>query len=121
MIFEAVAALPRRRHQPLPGLGEAPGKLFVRSLGDLAGPFKVSLDGSDQHAQVALAAAEASIATSSAVLAHGEGGVIHYRNTYPDDPHLRFWAGLITRNSDETARAEPDLRFAAAHGLRPSN
>ncbi len=118
-IVEAVAVLPRRGHDPLPGWGDPPAKLFVRGLGDLAGSFGVSLDGRESHDDSALAAAEASIATCSAVLAHGEGGVIHYRNTYPDDPHLRLWAALITLNRGDLSRAEADFQFAATHGIQP--
>jgi hypothetical protein len=32
------------------------------------------------------------------LLSHGEGGVAHYCNAFPDDPHLRLWASII----DET-------------------
>jgi hypothetical protein len=43
-----------------------------------------------------LAAAEHSIRHSSPVMTQGEGGIVHYRNTYPQDPHLHYWCGLIS-------------------------
>ena len=125
-IFETTAALPRRNRDPLPGADEPAACRFVRSLGDMAGAFATSVDSAPTDALVARSAgsvadAEMAIARSSAVLARGEGGVIHYRNTYPDDPHLRLWAGLIARHAGDTETAAAEFAAAAALGVAPAS
>ena len=75
--------------------------------------------GARLHRSGAVVEAEAAIARSSAVLARGEGGVIHYRNTYPDDPHLRLWSGLIARHAGDTQTAEAEFAAAATLGVVP--
>ena len=77
---------PRKTRDSLPGANESAAENFVRSLGDQSGPFAEAL------AKPESAAAQAQIAAVSAVLANGEGGIAHYCNTFPDDPHLRAWA-----------------------------
>jgi len=82
----------RRTRATLGGAYDEAARNFVRSLGGL-GPFADSLalaPGSPGRV-----AADARIAAASPILARGEGGVIHYANTYPDDPDLRRWARLI--------------------------
>jgi glycosyltransferase involved in cell wall biosynthesis len=124
-IFERAATLPRRNRDPLPGADETAAYRFVRSLGDMAGPFATSVNSGANDALAvrsagAVADAQAAIARSSAVLARGEGGVIHYRNTYPEDAHLRLWAGLIARHAGDAATAAAEFAAAAAFGLAPA-
>ncbi len=118
-LFEATAALPRRSREPLPGLDAPAASRFVYSLGAVAGPFAISLEGAPRHSTDQIADAEETIAASSAVLARGEGGVIHYRNTFPDDPHLRLWAGLIARHNEDQRTAATEFEAAAQSGLAP--
>jgi L-malate glycosyltransferase len=118
-LFEATAALPRRSREPLPGLGAPAAFRFVNSLGELAGPFAISLDGSPRHGVDEIKAAEDLIAASSAVVARGEGGVFHYRNIFPDDPHLRLWAGLVARYNGDHPTAAAEFAAAAQSGLAP--
>ncbi|MFM6155228.1 MAG: glycosyl transferase, partial [Sphaerospermopsis kisseleviana] len=40
-------------------------------------------------------AADQKIASSSTLLGLGEGGVVQYAQSYPQDGYLRLWAGLI--------------------------
>ena len=114
-VLSAMMATPRRARQPLPGAGDGAAANFVRSLGDQAGPFAVSLAGPTKHAPERIAAAEKEIAAASPLLARGEGGVVHYRNAFPDDPHLRLWAGLLSGAAG--ARAIAAAEFAAADAL----
>ncbi len=104
-VFSAVAAMPRRSRPPLPGAGDSAARGFVLSLGDMAGPFAVSLGGPVIFGESAAAAADASIARASSVLARGEGGVLHYRNAFPSDGWLRLWSGLIAAHSGDDAAA----------------
>lgn len=88
---------PRRPRPPLPGAGDAAAENFVRSLGDQAGAFAVSLDGTAGESR--RAAAHEEIAAASALLARGEGGIGHYASFHADDPLLRFWASLVGRRN----------------------
>ena len=87
----------------------------MRSLGDQAGAFAVSLAGPGKYAPDEVAAAERAIAGASPLLARGEGGIAHHRNVFPHDPHLRLWAGLISASAG--ARSVAATEFAAADAL----
>lgn len=116
-IFEATAALPSRSRDPLAGRGESPARRFVRGLGEMGSPFATSLEGSPRSLKTATAEADALIAQSSAVLARGEGGIIHYRNAFPDDGYLRLWSGLTSAYGGDNDVAVGEFEAAAALGL----
>lgn len=118
-LVETLAAMPKRQRLPLAGHDQSGAARFVASLGDLAGEFAVSLAGSGAHGQDAVRAADAAIAAATDVLARGEGGICHYRNTYPGDPHLRLWAGLVVRERGGQGAAAADLAAAVAGGIEP--
>jgi len=96
-LLQAMMDRPRKTRGPLPGSSESAAENFVRSLGDQAGPFAAAL------AMPGCAAAHAQIAAMSPVLANGEGGVAHYCNAFPDDPHLRAWMQMSV---DRTAAGD---------------
>ena len=110
-------AEPRRARDPLPGGGERAAAAFVRSLGDQAGHFATSLAGSPAHDPAAVAAADRKIASASPFLARGEGGIMHHRNAYPTDPHLRFWSALVSAAAGAAALAEAEMEAALGLGL----
>ena len=114
-VVVAMMAEPRRARPPLPGAGDGAAANFVRSLGDQAGPFAVSLAGSPRYSLEQVAAADREIGLASPLLARGEGGIAHHRNVFLNDPHFRFWAGLVcsAAGSHSIAAAE----FAAADAL----
>lgn len=118
-VFDAVAAVPRRNREPLPGLGASAARRFVLGLGELAGPFVASLGGSPEFPRRVVAEADASIAKCSAVLARGEGGIIHYRNAFPDDGFLRLWSGLVAAHAGDRATAAREFDAAAGLGVPP--
>lgn len=118
-IFESTLALPKREFVPLPGR-DAPGAdRFVQSLGTLGHDFETSLRADASFSTEQLAAAEQSIRHSSAVMTQGEGGIVHYRNTYPEDPHLHFWCGLIALQTGEEEAASREFDAAIQLGLDP--
>lgn len=95
--------------------GATPAEWFVAALGDHAGPFAVSLtDGPGPRRD----AAEAEIAAASDFLLHSEGGIIHYRNHWPDDPYLRLWTGLALAQRGDAAHAGQAFQAAATWGVR---
>ena len=116
-LFEQVAAMPKRARPPMPGRGLSGAGKFVSSLGGLAGDFAVSVDGEEVHGHDAVRGADERIAAANDVLARGEGGIIHYRNTYPDDAHLRLWSGLVARHRGGPGAGQVDLDAAVAGGV----
>jgi glycosyltransferase involved in cell wall biosynthesis len=110
------AELVRRPKREWRGLGPrltgAPA--FVRSLAGAAPEFARSLAGGDPRI---LLEAERRIARASPLLASADaGGVLHYRRQYPDDPHLRLWAGLVLAGQGRPALAVAEFTAAIARG-----
>ena len=116
-VLAAMMAEPRRSRPLLPGAGDAAAANFVRSLGNQAGPFAVSLAGPIKHSRELVAAADREIAAVSPLVARGEGGVVHHRNFFPHDPHLRLWAGLVSGAAGAGAIACAEFAAADALGL----
>jgi L-malate glycosyltransferase len=116
-LMDQLGDQPRRQRPKLPGAGEPAALGFLRSIGGAeatwARPFAVSLRVVDGD----VAAAHATIARSPTPLAHGEGGIVHYRNEYPDDPHLRLWASLVARAHGNDVLADAELAAARTLGL----
>lgn len=118
-LFESLRAFPKREALPLPGLGEPGAQRFVRSLGSLGIDFEASFRGSPTSSATTLAAAERSIRHSSPVMIQGEGGIVHYRNTYPQDPHLHLWCGLVSLHAQDHVVAGREFDDAVRCGLDP--
>lgn len=87
---------------------------FIETLGETGRAFAVS-HGSELTEE--LFSADQVIAQSSPLLAEGEGGITHYRNTYPEDPHLRFWSGLVLWQSGDASRAIAEFQAAVQLGF----
>lgn len=116
-ILETLASLPKRPFVPLPGKGRAGGWQFVQSLGHLGGDFEASLHGPTHSVPDTLLEAERRIRHAQVVLSQTEGGIVHYRNAHPEDPHLRFWCGLVALESGDPALGRKELEAAVALGL----
>jgi hypothetical protein len=118
-ILDELMDQPRRAREPLPGGSESAAAGFVQSLGDQGEPFAISLAGSPAHDPAILAAADRRIASASQLLARGEGGIMHHRNAYPTDPHLRFWSALVSAAAGAAALADAEMEAAVRLGLPP--
>ncbi|MFN8027958.1 MAG: glycosyltransferase [Acidimicrobiia bacterium] len=117
-IVDELLATPRRSRPRLPGGDDAPGAAFVRSLGDQAGPFAVSLAGPGAGSTPdTLEQVDQAIASSGDLVARGEGGVVHHRNAHPDDPHLLLWSGLVAAHAGDHDTARHEFVASAACGL----
>lgn len=90
--LETALSRPRRERSPLHG-GLTGAGLFLAALGDEAGPFATA--ASETAGEAEIAAAEDAIAGSSPVVVGADGGLIHYRNTWPEDPLLHRWVRLV--------------------------
>ncbi|MFM8895165.1 MAG: hypothetical protein ACKOE2_07270, partial [Actinomycetales bacterium] len=73
--------------------GATGAELFLAALGDEAGPFATTTSEASDETEIA--AAEEAIARSSAVVVGADGGLVHYRNTWPEDPLLNRWVRLV--------------------------
>lgn len=87
---------------------------FIESLGDAGGDFEVSRDSSDTQSR---RLAEERIKNAPIHLSNGEGGIMHYRNAFSDDPWLRFWSGLVLLGQDRVAESREEFQAAALGGL----
>ena len=90
---------------------------FIRSLGATGDVFRVS-----QSAELAVAmAADETIAHVSPALASASGGgVLHYRRSYPNDPMLRLWSGLVLLGQRRPALAAAEFKAATKLGCQDS-
>ena len=134
-LYERLLALPKRArswgcHADLPAWeppvslldltdtpAAAPGaRLFVESLGNTDGCFLTSLTSQDPDE---LLAAEAAIARCSPLLRSPfSGGVLNYRQAFPQDGFLQLWAGLILRDQNQLPAAIGAFGTALDHGCR---
>jgi glycosyltransferase involved in cell wall biosynthesis len=119
-IFESSLSLPKKTHVPLTGRDASGAHRFVQSLGTHGQAFQTSLIGDAARSRVQIAAAEHSIRHSSCVMSQSEGGIIHYRNTYPEDPHLNYWCGLISLQAGNRDGALREFETAIQLGLDPA-
>ena len=109
--YAALMERPKRSRPPYP-IGDRGAVRFVKSLGGTAPHFEASL-GSAEHAFEA----ERRIARSPMVVAAGGGGVLYYRDHYPDDPHLRLWSGLVLHGQGRPGLAAGEFAAAIRLGL----
>lgn len=115
-IYQQLKERPKRQRQLYDfSLKPSPAQLFIRSLGESAPEFGQSLLADDIND---LLAADQVIASASTLLAKGEGGVIQYRNYYPDDCFLRFWSGLILHQEARYAQAIAEWQAAIELGFQ---
>lgn len=110
-IYRELMALPKReRRWPDAHKHSRPADRFAAALGGAAPQFHASLEGFNPEA-------ERSIIRSSTLLASGEGGIFQFRNAYPNDPYLRFWAGLALLGQDRFSAALREIQAAAELGI----
>jgi hypothetical protein len=114
-----MAAPPRPRVWPLADGGPG-GRTGARTFSSLLGatdaePFVVSLESTVDREVLD---AEARIAAVPPVLAEaGAGGVLHYRRSCLDDPHLRLWSGLVLEQQGRAALAIAEYEAARCLGI----
>ncbi|BAQ60055.1 glycosyl transferase [Geminocystis sp. NIES-3708] len=117
-IYQQMMALPKRKRlwQDIINFSQnkTPAQLFIESLGESAPQFQVSLSCDDTQE---LLSAEAKIAQSSVLLSAGEGGIIQYRNYYPDDAYLRLWCGLVLQNQHRYSSALSEFEISLNLGF----
>jgi glycosyltransferase involved in cell wall biosynthesis len=108
---------PKRDREPISGEDDPAAVGFLHSLGwpddDAARCFAISLGLIDGDAT----AADRMIAASPPVLSGGEGGIVHYRNSFSDDPHLRWWSALVARHAGNRSLADDEAAAARSFGL----
>ncbi|MEM1366888.1 MAG: glycosyltransferase family 4 protein [Cyanobacteria bacterium P01_H01_bin.15] len=103
-----------KRVRRWPGTPTSRAEEFIETLGENMNAFAESYRASSL---TTAGHADQLIAQSSPLLAEGEGGITHYRNTYPDDCHLRFWSGLCLQAVGKEAPAIAEFQAAIALGF----
>jgi glycosyltransferase involved in cell wall biosynthesis len=112
-LYEQICEHPRApRRLQLEG-GSSGNQRFMASLGVAAAPFRISAERAAGWQE-----ADRQIAASSAALVGaGAGGILHWRGAYPNDPLLRYWAGLVFNKAGRSALAAAEFSAAAKAGL----
>ncbi len=115
-IFERMMEQPKK-NRIWPDTGERASDWFVHSLGQQSVLFDRSRRGKTMSDRTS---ADLLIARSPVVLTGGQGGIIHWRNTYPEDPWLRYWSGLVLWQTGDFTKAQVEFEAAVRFGLPPS-
>lgn len=112
-LYEQICEHPRApRRLQLRG-GSSGAQRFMASLGKASAPFRISANRAAGWQE-----ADRQIAASSAALVGaGAGGILHWRGAYPNDPWLRYWAGLVFNTAGRSALAAAEFSAAAKAGL----
>jgi glycosyltransferase involved in cell wall biosynthesis len=88
-VIDLALAQPKRDRAPL--YEDCSGaKLFLAANGNEAGPFAMSYREPTMRV-----AADEEICSSSPLVVGGDGGIAHYRETWPEDPALNKWSYLV--------------------------
>jgi glycosyltransferase involved in cell wall biosynthesis len=114
------ALLLPKRDRPGADSSISGARLFVASLGSLAGEYACSLRSFDDRCTIEdqVLDDEEAISTATPGLCNsGAGGIFNYRAAYPDDPVLRFWCGLIFSRQGRHAVALAEFLAALRLGL----
>jgi len=108
MLYKELIELPKRTHKISLNGAASGAHSFMATLGLRAEIFMVSAER-----EAGWQDADETIAASPpALIGAGAGGILHYRGYYPNDPILRYWAGLVFAAQGRTALAAAE--FAAA-------
>jgi glycosyltransferase involved in cell wall biosynthesis len=112
-LYETIEQRPKREHSWQDAGDPTESGWFVEALGDSGASFALSKYGMAAE-QVS---ADRQIAASPEALVHGEGGILHYRNVYPHDPYLHYWAALVLMSKGRRDAALREWDAAQACGL----
>jgi hypothetical protein len=113
--YEELLEIPKRARS-WPGAAAASGaERFVAGLGAEGRGFQIGSAG-DLDATLE---ADETVAAAPAVLVKADGGILDYRRRFPDDPHLRLWAGLALRGQGHNVLAAGELSQALRLGCDP--
>ncbi len=110
-VYERLMSQPKNIYQGLSDNIDQPCEGFASSLGEKGEPFWQSLQGKN------LDIAHQKIAQASNVATFAEGGIFQYRNSYPTDPYLRLWTGLILQHQGRVEQAQKEFQNAIDLGL----
>jgi glycosyltransferase involved in cell wall biosynthesis len=91
-IYMELLERPKRERPPISGIHSSPSQGFLQSLGEFKELF-LQLVGNDECKQTA------NTILNLEILLHGEGGVIHYAKTFPDEKLLIDWVNSLRGQS----------------------
>jgi hypothetical protein len=114
-------SMPKRARKALDaGLPITGARLFVASLGHLAGEYArnlCSFEGRRANEGELIDDEQAIAAATPGLCNPGAGGILSYRAAYPGDPVLRFWSGLIFSHQGRHAVALAEFLAALQLGV----
>jgi glycosyltransferase involved in cell wall biosynthesis len=111
-VYEDMMRRPKRRRSwAAAPAGDGAGR-FLQSLGGRAPHFEVSMGADDRKALDA----DRRVAASPPVLCTGGGGILAYRDYYPEDGWLRLWTGLVLHRQGRRAIAAGEFAAAIQRG-----
>lgn len=112
-LYEQMCPSPKQARRLQLKAGNSGSERFMASLGAAAKVFRLSAERSPGWQQ-----ADHQIACSDAALVGaGAGGILHWRGAYPNDPWLRYWAGLVFARAGRSALAAAEFAAAAKAGV----
>lgn len=112
-LYEQICTSPKQARRLQLKAGNSGSERFMASLGAAAKVFRISAERSPDWRQ-----ADHQIACSNAALVGaGAGGILHWRGAYPNDPWLRYWAGLVFATAGRSALAAAEFAAAAKAGV----
>jgi glycosyltransferase involved in cell wall biosynthesis len=109
-IYARLMESPKRKREAKVTTRRSGAWALVRSLGNADGDFVTSLMAENDAETIA---AERRIARVTPALGDI---VLSYRNYYPDDGHLRLWAGLLMSGRQRPATATTELKRSVQLG-----
>jgi len=113
ILYGELMKQPKRTHGVSLDGATAGAHVFMATLGSHAETFKVSATRGAGWQE----ADEAIASSPPALVGAGAGGILHYRGFYPDDPLLRYWAGLVFAAQQRNALAAAEFAAAANMGI----
>jgi len=112
-LYKQLCTSPKQARRLLLKAGNSGSERFIASLGAAAQAFRLSAERSPGWEQ-----ADDQIACSNpALVGAGAGGILHWRGAYPNDPWLRYWAGLVFARAGRSALAAAEFAAAAKAGV----
>ncbi len=110
-VYQKLMSQAKNDYRGLEDSINTPSEGFASSFGDKGKAFWESLKGNN------ITIAHQTIAQASNVCTFAEGGIFQYRNTYPHDPYLRLWAGLILKQIGREEQAKKEFEEASNLGI----
>jgi glycosyltransferase involved in cell wall biosynthesis len=103
-VYSELMSRPKRERPPLLGAGKPAADCFLQSLGDASKLFLNLLDRD-------MISLKPTPTLNVDILLRGEGGVMHYANSFPNDAEIANWALRLKNHSHKSSKIERTQEF----------